>query len=124
MNETRYRLTKSQRIRRPREFARVYNFKQRIGDPHLLIYGAPNASDTTRVGLSVSKKNGNAVKRARIKRLLREAFRLEQHDVPKGLDLILIPRPGSNSTLEDYRNAIVRSARRLAKRLERMGASR
>jgi ribonuclease P protein component len=45
-----------------------------------------------RVGLSVSKDHGGAVRRNKLKRLLREAFRLERAHLPEGLDLVLIPR--------------------------------
>ena len=46
-----------------------------------------------RLGLSVSKDHGPAVRRNKIKRLLREAFRLERYALPADLDLVLIPRP-------------------------------
>ena len=110
---------KSRHLRRSRDFARVYELKQRAGDGHLLIFAALNPeSDRTRIGFSISKKQGNSVRRHRLRRLLREAYRLSQHDVPEGLDLILIPRIGSDSTLEDYQSSLVRLSRKLHKRLE------
>ena len=116
---TQFGLSKRQRIRSPREFERIYDGRQRAGDDHLLVFGAANDAGLTRFGLSVSRKNGGSVERARIKRLLREAFRLSQHDLPQGLDLVLIPRPGSGAGLEEYRCSLAQCARRLANRLLR-----
>lgn len=108
---------KHQHLRSSSDFTRIYDQKQRAGDNHLLIFAATNNVGQTRIGLSVSKKHGNAIRRSRIKRLLREAFRLNQYDLPAGLDLILIPRQGAYSTLTDYGESLRRITRRLAKRI-------
>ena len=50
--------------------------------------------DESRLGLAVSRKVGNAVVRNRLKRRLREIFRVERSLAPAHRDLILIPRPG------------------------------
>lgn len=116
-NRANNKLAKAQRIRSSRDFARIYDAKQRAGDDHLLVFGLRNDRGITRFGLSVSKKHGNAVRRARLKRLLREAFRLSQHNLPSGVDLVLIPRQDSGATLQDYRNSLEQAARRLDRRL-------
>lgn len=53
------------------------------------------ADDPFRMGLAVSKKMGPAVRRNRAKRLLREFFRLHRHEMPRGLDLVVVPKRGT-----------------------------
>lgn len=45
-----------------------------------------------RLGLSVSKDHGSAVVRNKIKRLLREAFRLERPDLPPAIEVVIVPK--------------------------------
>ena len=109
---------KSRHLRRPTEFQRVYDLQHRAGDDCLLMFAAENELGATRIGLSVSKKQGNSVHRHHVQRLLREAYRLEQHNLPAGLDLILIPRQNRDASLDEYRRSLVGLARRLARRIE------
>lgn len=107
-----------QRIRSPIDFERIYAQRHRASNQSLLLFGARNELPWTRIGLSISRKHGNSVQRHRLRRLLREAFRLEQHRIPPGLDLILIPgRDSEAATLADYRASLVTVSRKLAARL-------
>lgn len=116
-NSVTFRLTKTQRLRTTAEFRLCYDGGVRSGDDHLLVFVRHNALAVSRLGVSVSKKHGNAVARNRKKRLLREAFRLTQHKLPAGVDFVLVPRQRPDSTLVDFSQSLVRLGDKLARRL-------
>jgi ribonuclease P protein component len=59
---------------------------------------ADSCSFRSRLGISVPKKVGNAVQRNRIKRIIREAFRLHNGIFPQGSDIVFAVRPGFSFT--------------------------
>lgn len=105
-------------LRSPAEFERVYALKCKAADGVLLLFLARNALSTTRIGLSVSKKHGGAVERNRLKRWLREAFRLEREHFPSGVDLIAVPLAADRASLSAYRQSLCGLVKRLSRRLE------
>lgn len=114
---TSFRFPAALKLKRSEDFTRVYDEGRRSGDPHLLLFALPRPGHETRAGFSVSRRLGNAVRRNRLKRLLREAFRLNRHDLPQGLDLVLIPRPREDSTLADYSLSLKTLAAKLQRQL-------
>ena len=75
------------RLKKPQEFQLLRQRGQRFRSTHLLLNATPNAQGVSRLGVSVSKKHvRSAVRRNTIKRLVREYFRLHQHELP-GVDI-------------------------------------
>ena len=116
---TSFRFDKNQHLRSKHDFEHVYSLKNKAADGVLLVFIAVNQLSLTRIGLSVSKKHGGAVVRNRLKRLLREAFRTRQDQIPTGIDLIAIPLSREKATLAAYQESLVKISRRLTNRLQR-----
>lgn len=105
-------------LRRPADFQRVYDRRRSAADGLLIVYVCENGLPHLRLGLSVSRKNGNAMHRNRLRRLYREAFRLTRHELPTGLDLVLIPRRPEEPALEELKRSLVRLVQKAARKLE------
>ncbi len=105
------------RLRSSADFDLVYRRKCSVSDGLILVFVRGNELPHPRLGLSVSRKIGNAVVRNRWKRLLREAFRLSRLDLPPGIDIVVIPRAGAEPTLEPLKRSLVRLVARAAARL-------
>ena len=98
-------------------FASVYEARTRATSGAITVYGRPNDLTHSRLGISIPRTVGTAVVRNRIKRLLREAFRHLQHELPK-YDLIVVVRPHRPMQLEDYRNLLADLSARVRKACE------
>jgi ribonuclease P protein component len=109
---------RSDRIRRQREFDRVYGEEAYAADQVLVVRACRNELGRTRLGLSVSRKVGNAVVRNRWKRLIREAFRLRRALLPVGLDVVVRPRRGAEPDLESITASLPNLVIRVSQRLE------
>ena len=110
---------KAEHLRRPSEFRRVYDRRCFAAGAGLTIYGCANQLAFTRVGFSVGRKIGNAVARNRLRRLLREAFRLGRDRLPVGFDLVLVPRTVAIPGLHDLQDTLASLCAELASRLAR-----
>lgn len=91
-----YMLQREHRLTDKRDFQRVFHHGQSFANRYLVLYYLKNpTSEHFRVGFSVSKKVGKAVVRNRVKRLLREAFRLEKERIKEPMDFVVIARPSA-----------------------------
>lgn len=86
------RFPKALRLLQRREFLEVQEGGQKIPSDCLLALIKRNSRAYSRVGLTVSSKVGNAVVRARLRRVLRELFRKRRTQWPPGLDVVLVVR--------------------------------
>ena len=95
-----FQFTKAEHLTRKKEFERVFNEGRVFKNNEVVLYVIPNDFLHSRLGLVVSKKVGNAVRRNRAKRLLREAYRLNKHLLKTHVDIIAIPRHPFSSALK------------------------
>ncbi|MES2181056.1 MAG: ribonuclease P protein component [Pseudomonadota bacterium] len=77
-----FRFTKPTKLIKTDEFSSVFNFRKRISTQHLAIHYQPNMLQHARLGLVVGKKTAkSSVSRNYMRRVLREFFRLNQHEI-------------------------------------------
>lgn len=99
------------RLRRSSQFRAVLAGGIRHAVGPLNVYALPNELGRPRLGLAISRRVGPAVLRNRVKRRLREAFRLLQHDLPTGYDLVISARPHKMLTLAEYQSILSKAVR-------------
>jgi ribonuclease P protein component len=109
------RLPRRRRLLTQSHFRAVYQRGRRAGGQWMTVVVLPRrpaageSPGDARLGVSVSKDHGGAVRRNKLKRLLREAFRLERAGLPAGIDLVLIPRQRPEDfPLAELRSELVR----------------
>lgn len=107
---TRHRLTHE------REFQAVFAARNSRTRGPLVVFAAPSTLPHARLGLSVGRRVGSAVVRNRVKRLLREVFRLNLPALPAGLDLVVNVRPHRALPFAQYQRHLLDAVAQLTPR--------
>ncbi|MCH4166424.1 MAG: ribonuclease P protein component [Megasphaera sp.] len=99
-----YELKKEKRLCKNREYQIVYRHGKSVVNRLAVLYVLPKSpGQPTRIGFVTGKKIGCAVERNRCRRLMKEVYRLHQHELADGMDLVLIGR--SSLKHADYEQA-------------------
>ena len=100
----RHILPRQLRIRRRGEFTACYERGRRYHTEHFLVFVLPRACPglRARTGMAVSRKVGKAVVRNRVKRLLREFYRLHREELPVEADIVTVAKKHAGEAALDY----------------------
>ncbi len=79
-------------LNRNQDFQRLYRRGAFCSLGSAILYAMPNDRGENRLGITAGKKVGNAVKRNRAKRIVREAYRAAEPQMPIGLDIVIVAR--------------------------------
>jgi ribonuclease P protein component len=100
---------------RASEFERVLSGRNSAANSWLALHGVASGVGHTRLGITVSRRVGNAVARNRWKRLIRESFRQIQHELPQ-LDYVCIARAPEPPALQELVDSLTELAARIDRR--------
>lgn len=104
------------RLSGQRAFDRVFRERRVASDSVLTVHGSRNGLSHSRLGIAASRRLGNAVARNYWKRLIREAFRRQQAELPVGLDFVVRPQRGAVPDPKAVANSLLMLARKLDRR--------
>ena len=82
-------------LRKNQQFQFVYKSGKSYANKYMIMYVKKNGLEINRLGISVSKKVGNSVVRHRVKRLIKESYRLHENVFNSGLDIVIVGRPSA-----------------------------
>ncbi len=88
----------SKTLQKNNDFRLVYQKGKSLANRYIVMYILKTQNDYNRIGISVSKKVGNSVVRHRIKRRIKEAYRLHENEFDRGMDIVCIARTGAKES--------------------------
>lgn len=115
---------KRHRLTKALEFKAVYDAKLKAPKGPIVVFVKPNGLSHPRLGLSVGKRVGNAVRRNAVKRRLRDAFRFvasESVDRHNGLDIVIVARSRRVDSPDAYAELLRSALTKLARVIEKRG---
>jgi len=96
------------------EFKRLYNRGKSFVSKHAVVYCSKNFSTINKLGITVSTKLGGAVQRNRIRRRLKEIYRLNEPALRKGYNIVIVARHGSRDAMwKDLESSVLYLFRKL-----------
>ncbi|HUS59176.1 MAG TPA: ribonuclease P protein component [Planctomycetota bacterium] len=115
MAEKQFGLSRHERIGSRTDFDLVFREGRRLSEGAVLARYVPNGRPFTRMAVAVPGRLGNATKRNRARRMLKEAYRLHKHEMPPGIDIIFLPgRAWKSPPLAELEAAMKKIAARVA----------
>ena len=117
MRERRYKFKRSQRLKDQMVFLRATRKGTRDVRGPLVFHMVPGVTPTSRIGIRIGRRVGSAPVRNLIKRRLREAYRLMQHDYPTTFDLVVTVRPHVPLAFVEYQRLLAHGCVRLVRKL-------
>lgn len=100
-------MEKAYRIKKNDDFQKVYKQGKSVANKQFIVYRLTNKdNEHFRLGISVSKKIGNAVTRNRIKRAIRESFTRHKEDIIKDDFIVIARNPSKDMTVEEIHKSL------------------
>ncbi len=88
-------MKKTKSIKLNKDFKRLYYRGKSVVKGNVVVYALKNRGNTNRLGLTCGKSIGKAVKRNRVKRLMKEGYRLMEDRLLDGFDIVIVARTRS-----------------------------
>ncbi|MBI4446022.1 MAG: ribonuclease P protein component [Acidobacteria bacterium] len=119
MAEARSRFFRQERLQNRRDFLEIYERGDRIHTPHFVLYVLENRLSHHRLGVTVSRKLGKPVRRNRIKRRLREIFRMQKDVLAVPCDLVVnAKRSAGTASFEELSTQFVHALQKWMRKRE------
>lgn len=112
-----FEFPKNRRLLKRSEFQKALGSRAKVVTPYMVVLGIESGDENSRMGLIVSRKVGIAVVRNKVKRLLRESFRM-QPGLAKSVDFVVIARKAAaGADYDSMSRSLEQSLRSLSRKL-------